>query len=339
MADLPEVGVSPGPPQRERVACRPHHAARARRCVRCDRAGDGGRPVPHELQLDHPRVRGSRRGPLRPRRARAVRVGVDADAHRLAALVHPRVPPAHQEGGSQGGGRDHSQPPLPGRLAHAGHRGRGADPVGGRADRLRRRDGARARRRRLVSGHQRRLVRHVRRVQDLQRAQVVQRGRAQRGSRQDGLRQRAHGDHEPRRHERDDGRLHPRPRPLLPPAREVRAGRLHVVGLRLDGLLREAAARRDLEAPGRRVRRSYGVARRRRPQPRRAPAGGDEDRRPGRSHHDRPDRLERRGADGLQRAHSRDRCSSGRTSRSARCCSTRTGSTSRCRRTTGSSAA
>ena len=80
------------------------------------------------------------------------------------------------------------------------------------------------------------------------------------------------------------------------------AGRLHVVGVRLDGLLREAPARRDLEAPGRRVRRAHGLARRRRPQPRRAPARRDEDHRPRRSHHDRPDRLERRGADGLQRA-------------------------------------
>ena len=32
---------------------------------------------------------------------------------------------------------------------------------------------------------------------------------------------------------------HPRPGPLLPAAREVRPRRLHVVGLRLDGLLRE----------------------------------------------------------------------------------------------------
>ena len=76
------------------------------------------------------------------------------------------------------------------------------------------------------------------------------------------------------------------------------AGRLHVVGLRLDGLLREAPARRDLEAARRRVRRADGLARRRRPQPRRAAARRDEDHRPGRPHHDRPDRLERRGADG-----------------------------------------
>ena len=57
------------------------------------------------------------------------------------------------------------------------------------------------------------------------------------------------------------------------------AGRLHVVGVRLDGLLREAPARRDHEAARRRVRRAHGLARRRRPQPRRAAAGRDEDHR------------------------------------------------------------
>ena len=49
---------------------------------------------------------------------RALRVRLDADAHRLAALVHPRLPrPAR--GRDRGGRRDHPQPPLPRRLPFA----------------------------------------------------------------------------------------------------------------------------------------------------------------------------------------------------------------------------
>ena len=150
-------------------------------------------------------------------------------------------------------------------------------------------------------GHQRRRVRHVRGGQDLQRPQVVRGRRPQRGPRPHGLRQRAHRDHEPRRHGGHARRLQPRRRAVQAPAGEVRAGRRHVRRLRLDGLLREAAARRDPQAARRRVRGADGVARRRRPQPRRAPARGDEGHRRGRPHHDRPDGLQRRGADGLQR--------------------------------------
>ena len=51
------------------------------------------------------------------------------------------------------------------------------------------------------------------------------RGRAERGRRPHGVRQRAHGDHEPRRHERDDGRLHPRPRPPAAAGRALRRRR------------------------------------------------------------------------------------------------------------------
>ena len=71
--------------------------------------------------------------------------------------------------------------------------------------------------------------------------------------------------------------------------------------LRLDGLLGADAARRDREDPGRRVRRADRVARRRRPQPRRAAAGRDEGDRRGRRHHDRPHGVRGRGADRLQR--------------------------------------
>ena len=124
------------------------------------------------LLVDHPRVRGPRRRDLRRRGPRALRVGLDADAHRLAALVHPRLP-APPRGRDRGRRRDHPQPPVPRRLAHARHRRRGADLPRGRAARLRRRDRARARRRRLVPRHQRGRVRRLRRGEDLQRPALV----------------------------------------------------------------------------------------------------------------------------------------------------------------------
>ena len=79
------------------------------------------------------------------------------------------------------------------------------------------------------------------------------------------------------------------------------------------------------------------LARRRRPQPRGAPAGGDEGDRRGRRHHDRPDGVARRRCRRATTCRSRGRCSWARTTRSARCCSTRSRSPSRSRRTTGSS--
>ena len=88
-----EVGRQPGPPTRDARRGRPDHAARPRRRLPRDRQGDGGRALPDELLVDHPRVRGSRRRHLRRAGPRALRVGLDADAHRLAALVHPRLPP------------------------------------------------------------------------------------------------------------------------------------------------------------------------------------------------------------------------------------------------------
>ena len=113
-----EVGRQPGPPTREARRGRPDHAARARRRVPRDREGDGGRALPDVLLVDHPRVRGPRRRHLRRRGPRALRVGLDADAHRLAALVHPRLPaPARRR--DRGRRRDRPQPPVPRRLALA----------------------------------------------------------------------------------------------------------------------------------------------------------------------------------------------------------------------------
>ena len=103
MADLPEVGVSPGPPQRKRVDVDPitlRVLGGAFDAIAQEMAGVLFR-MSYSSIIRESEDLGA--GHLRPRRARAVRVGVDADAHRIAPLVHPRVPPAHQEGGSQGG--------------------------------------------------------------------------------------------------------------------------------------------------------------------------------------------------------------------------------------------
>src|SRR5262249_19057066 len=85
-----------GPPARpadeEARPNRPDHAPRSRRGLPLAREGDGGGAVPDELLVDHPRVRGPRRRDLRRGRTRALRVGYHASPHRLAALVHPRVP-------------------------------------------------------------------------------------------------------------------------------------------------------------------------------------------------------------------------------------------------------
>ena len=71
----------------------------------------------------------------------------------------------------------------------------------------------------------------------------------------------------------------------------------------------EAMLRAEIEKiPDGDVRPDRRLARRRRAQPRRAAARGDEGDRLGRRDHDRPDRLEPGGADRLQRARSRARC-------------------------------
>ena len=49
---------------------------------------------------------------------RALRIGLHADAHRLAAVVHPRLPRSPR-GRHRGRGRDRAQPPVPGRVPHA----------------------------------------------------------------------------------------------------------------------------------------------------------------------------------------------------------------------------
>ncbi len=274
-----EVGRQPGPADAEADRGRPDHAAGAGRRVPRHRQGDGGRAVPDELLVDHPRVGGPRRGHLRRRGAGAVRVRLDADAHRLAALVHPRLL-APARGRDRGRRRDRPQPPLPRRLALAGRGRGGADLRGRRVARLRRRDGARARRRRFLPGHQRGRVRRLCRGQALQRAALVPARRVERGRRPDDLRQRPHGDDEPRRHERDAGRLPARPRPLPAPRRPLRHRHGDERRLRVDGLLGADAARRDREDPGRHLRPGRGLARRRRPQPRRpAPRRDARDRR------------------------------------------------------------
>ena len=235
--------AAPDRPTRARVDRRPGHPARPRRRLPRDRQGDGGRAVPDVLLVDHPRVRGPRRRPVRRPGPRAVRVRLDADAHRLAAVVHPRLPrPPRRR--HRGGRRDRPQPSLPRRLAQPRRRGRGADLPRRRAARIRRRHRARARRRRLLPRHQRRRLRRLRGGQALQRPALVPPRRAQRRCRPDDLRQRPHRDDEPRRHERDDGRLRARPRPV--PAARRRATAPDVGDerrLRVDGLLRADAAR------------------------------------------------------------------------------------------------
>ena len=281
---------------------RPDHAARARRRVPRDRQGDGGRPLPDELLVDHPRVRGPRRRASSTPQGRELCESDSTPMH-IGSLPWYIRGFLHRLGGrDRGRRRDRPQPPLPRRLALAGRRGRGADLPRRRAARLRRRDRARARRRRLVPGHQRRRVRRLRRGEDLQRAALVRARRAERGPRPDDLRQRPHRDDEPRRHERDARRLPARPRALPAARRALRRRRRDERRLRLDGLLRADAARRDREDPGRHVRPDRRLARRRRAQPRRAAARRDAGDRRGRRDHDRPDRLEPRGADRLQRA-------------------------------------
>ena len=239
-----ELGKHPGPPELERVDVDPITHARPRRRLPRDRQGDVRRPLPDVLLVDHPRVRGPRRGDLRRAGPRAVRVGLDADAHRLAPLVHPRVH-APPRGEARRGGRDHPQPPLLRRLAQPRHRRRGADLLGGRADGLRGRHRPRARRGRLVPRDQRGRVRRLRRGEDLRRAALVPGGRAERGPRQDGLRQRPHRDDEPRRHERDARRVPARARPDAAPLRALRRRHGDERRLQLDGLQRGDAARAD----------------------------------------------------------------------------------------------
>jgi hypothetical protein len=158
------------------------------------------------------------------RRARALRVGLDADAHRLAALVHPRLP-AHARGEIEDGdvivhnhpylGASHSpdvavavpifhEGELLGFAAVTAH----VLDVGG-----------------SFPGHQRRRVRRLRRGEALQRPALVPARRAERGPRPDDLRQRPHRDDEPRRHERDARRVPARPRPLPPARRALRRRR------------------------------------------------------------------------------------------------------------------
>ncbi len=62
-------------------SCGAHSHARDRWCFCGDRQGDGGRALPDVLLVDHPRIGGSRRGHLRPRRQRAGRVRLDAHVH------------------------------------------------------------------------------------------------------------------------------------------------------------------------------------------------------------------------------------------------------------------
>ena len=91
---------------------RSDHAAGDPRRLRDHRRGDGPRPLPDVLLLDHPREPGPRRRPLRHRLQHALRVGVDADAHRL----DPGLPARHR-GDARGwrvvrGRRRRPQPPL-----------------------------------------------------------------------------------------------------------------------------------------------------------------------------------------------------------------------------------
>ena len=241
------------------------------------------------------------------------------------------------EGRGRGGRRHRPQPPVPRRIAHARRGRRRPHLLGGRAPRLRRRDGARAGCRRLVPRHQRRRLRRLRRVEALQRPALVPTRRAERGSRPDDLRERPHGDDEPRRHERDARRLPARVRALPAAGSALRRGDRDERRLRLDGLLRA-------HAPRARSRRSPTASTRRRPAgSTTTPATAESAcgwRRPSASRATRSrstsparTRRSRPATTSLTRA----RCSWARTTPCARSCSTRTSSPSTCRRTTASS--
>ncbi|EYD74200.1 N-methylhydantoinase B [Rubellimicrobium mesophilum DSM 19309] len=76
---------------------RSDHAPGDPRRLRDHRGGDGARPLPHVLLLDHPGEPGPRRGALRHCLQHVLRVGIDADAHRL----DPKLPA--RERGDPGG--------------------------------------------------------------------------------------------------------------------------------------------------------------------------------------------------------------------------------------------
>ena len=182
------------------------------------------------------------------------------------------------------------------------HRRRGADLLGGRADRLRGRDRPRARRRRLVP----RASTPTRSTCTPSRRSTTGCAGTSEGELNEDLDQMIFDNVRTETMNRGDMNA------MMAACQLGRDRLLRLVRAlrRRDGderrpttgwTTRSDAARADREDPGRRVQGADRLARRRRAQPRRAAAGRDEGDRRGRRDHDRPDRLERRGADGLQR--------------------------------------
>ena len=193
----------------------------------------------------------------------------------------------------------HNDPYLR-RHALTRRRDRGADLLRRRAGRLRGRVGAPARHRRRLSGARRRPRRQLVGGEHLPGGQALRAGRAPGEALAAHPREHPDADVQPRRRRGDDRRLRAGEEAVPPAARALRPRTGARSGEGLDRLLRADAAPGDREGAGRRVRPGGGMARRRRPQPRHPAAGEGEglDRR--RRADDRPDRVERRGADGLQ---------------------------------------
>ncbi len=302
--------------QHRRSTARPASARRERRerdglstpilmrviggALRVDREGDGGRPLPHVLLVDHPRVRGPRRRDLRPRRQQPGRVGLDADVHGRDAedrqerdqdprRRHPR------------GRRDPPQRPVRRRDALARRRDRDPDLLRGRARRVLGRLGPPPRHRRRLPGPGDRPGRQLVGGKHLPGRQAPGEGRLAGRPLEAHPRERPHSELQQRRHPRDDRRLRARHG-----ERYVellgRYGEETVLERRqgLARLLRADAAPGDREGPGRALRDRARLARRRRRQPRREAAGEGRGRDRGRRDHLRPHGLERRGADRLQ---------------------------------------
>ena len=104
---------------------------------------------------------------------RALRVGLDADAHRLAALVHPRLHAAPR-GEDRGRRRDHPQPPVLRRVAQPRHRAwrcRSSARASSSASRPSRRTCSTSAA--SFPGINADVLRHVRRGEDLRRAALV----------------------------------------------------------------------------------------------------------------------------------------------------------------------
>ena len=273
--------------------------ARDRRRLRRDREGDGRRPVPDELLVDHPRVRGSRCRDLRSRGERAGRVGLDADVHGRDAEDRQGRDLAPRRGHPRRR-RDPAQRSVPRRDPLPRRRDRGADLLRGRARRLLRRVCAPARHRRRLPGPRGRPRRQLVGGEHLPRGQALRSGRAPGQALAAHPREHADADLQPRRHRGDDRRLRAAKKRYLQLLE--RYGREPVLGAARDWIAySERMLRQEIAKVPDGV---YGPEEgwldddgRNRGDP--ATGEGEGGRRGGRAD-DRPHRIERRGADRLQ---------------------------------------